>query len=142
MNKYKGEQNAGVRAFTNDFPIYRYADLLLLLAEAKVVLGESPATEINLVRARAYGASYVAGTIGFPNLAGDNDPKNAILKERFLEFILEGKRWHDLRRLGDSYVYANSTVTAADAYKLLWPIDRSTLTNNRLLVQTTGYASF
>ena len=142
MNKYKGEQNAGTRAFTNDFPIYRYADLLLLLAEAKVILGESPATEINLVRARAYGANYIAATFGYPNMAGDTDPKNAILKERYFEFILEGKRWYDLRRMGDNYVYANTNITSAESYKLLWPLDRATLTNNRLLVQTPGYASF
>jgi len=142
LRKYQGEQNAGSRAYTNDFPIYRYADLLLLLAEAKVELGESPATEINLVRSRAYGSKYDAATLGFPNQAIDADAREAILQERLLEFIGEGKRWYDLRRMGDKYVFSKTGLSSAEAYKLLWPIDRSTLTNNRALVQTEGYPKF
>jgi len=142
LKKYQGEQNGGVRAYTNDFPVYRYADLLLLLAEAKVILGENPAAEINLVRARAYGQNYNAATLGYPNQAADVNANEAILKERQLEFIGEGKRWYDLRRMGDSYVYEYTPVTLATSYKLLWPLDRSTLTNNRSLTQNPGYPTF
>ncbi|HEY4206196.1 MAG TPA: SusD family outer membrane lipoprotein NanU [Puia sp.] len=141
-DKWQGEQNAGSRVYSNDYPIYRYADLLLLLAEAKAALGQDPSVEINLVRARAYGVNYNAGVQGYPNQAVDGDVKEAILRERFLEFVFEGKRWYDLRRMGDNYVYEYTNITSAAAYKLLWPIDRNTLTNNRLLVQTPGYLQF
>ena len=142
VQKYPGEQNAGPRAFTNDYPIYRYADLLLLKAEAEVILGQDPSNEMNLVRARAYGTNYDPAVYGYPNQAIDVNPQEAILQERFFEFIFEGKRWYDLRRMGDSFVYEHTTLLQADSYKLLWPIDRSSLTNNRALVQNTGYASF
>lgn len=141
-NKYQGEQSAGARVFTNDYPVYRYADLLLLLAEAKVILGQDPTNEINLVRARAYGVNYDANVQGYPNQAIDADPKAAILQERFFEFIFEGKRWYDLRRFGESYVYANTTMPTYETYRLLWPIDRNTLTNNSALVQNPGYPIF
>lgn len=141
-NKYQGEQNAGSRSITNDFPIYRYADLLLMIAEAKVILGQSPATEINLVRARAFGAKYNEKIQGFPNQAIDSKPAEAILNERLFEFVFEGKRWYDLRRFGNSFVFANTTVLPSEAYKVLWPIDRNSLTNNRSLVQTEGYPAF
>ena len=141
-SKYQGEQNAGARAYTNDYPIYRFADLLLLLAEAKVILGENPVNEINLVRARAFGANFNSATLGYPNQLIDSDPNAAILQERLYEFIFEGKRWYDLRRLGNAYVYANTTVLSSESYKLLWPIDRNSLTNNRSLEQTPGYPSF
>jgi starch-binding outer membrane protein, SusD/RagB family len=141
-NKFQGEQNAGSRQYTNDYPVYRYADLLLMIAEAKIILGQSPATEINLVRARAYGANYNATLHAFPNQVGDTDAKQALLRERLFEFVFEGKRWYDLRRLGDSYVFAYTTVLASESYKLLWPIDRNSLTNNRSLVQTPGYPAF
>ena len=142
VNKYQGEQVAGSRSFTNDFPIYRYADLLLMLAEAKNILGESPADEINRVRARAFGSNYDIAVHGFPNQAIDADPKKAILEERLFEFVFEGKRWYDLRRAGDAEVYANTTIPSSESFKLLWPIDRSTLTNNRALEQTPGYPKF
>lgn len=142
VKKYEGEQNQGSRVYTNDFPIYRYADLLLLKAEAKALLNQDPSTEINLVRARAYGANYVPAIHGFPNQPVDADVKQSILRERFFEFIHEGKRWLDLRRFGDAYVFQHTTVSPAEAYKVLWPIDRNSLTNNRALVQTPGYPSF
>lgn len=114
----------------------------MLLAEAKVVLGENPATEINLVRARAFGSNYKLETVGFPNQAVDANPKDALLKERLYEFIFEGKRWYDLRRLGDKYVFDNTSVLETESYKLLWPIDRNSLTNNRSLEQNPGYPKF
>ncbi|WP_346238328.1 SusD family outer membrane lipoprotein NanU [Niabella insulamsoli] len=142
VSKFKGEQNAGVRAYTNDYPIYRYADLLLLKAEAKIMLGQDPANEINLVRQRAYGAGYVPVVNGYPNQPVDSNPLEAILMERYLEFIFEGKRWYDLRRAGDNYVFKYTNILPSESYKLLWPIDRNTLTNNTALRQTPGYPVF
>lgn len=142
VKKFQGEQNAGTRQYTNDFPIYRFADLLLMLAEAKIILGESPASEINLVRQRAFGANYDAAIHAFPNQPIDADPMEAVLQERFFEFIFEGKRWYDLRRMGDAFVFKYTTVPSTEAYKLLWPVDRNTLTNNRALAQNPGYPQF
>ena len=142
VKKYAGEQSASVRYYTNDFVIYRYADLLLLQAEAKVLLGEDPSAEINQVRARAYGSHYEEAVYGYPHQTIDANPYEAILQERLYEFILEGKRWYDLRRMGDNYVYEHTSVLPSESYKLLWPIDRTSLTNNRALVQTPGYTTF
>jgi hypothetical protein len=144
VSKYKGEQNAGSRVYTNDFPIYRYADLLLLKAEAEVALGQDPSNEINLVRARAFGANYDPAVQGYPNQAIDADPKEAILQERFYEFIFEGKRWYDLIRMDPSgkYVFEYTSVSSSQPFKMLWPIDRNTLTNNPALEQTPGYPKF
>lgn len=139
VSKYKGEQSAGARSYTNDFPIYRYADLLLLLAEAKSILNEDFKAEINAVRQRAFGTNYNATVQGYPNQAIDANKDEAILRERYFEFIFEGKRWYDLRRMGDNYVFKYTNITPAQAYKLLWPINRGTLTNNSALVQNPGY---
>jgi hypothetical protein len=160
--KYLGTLLAGaaIRSMYDDYPIYRYADCLLLLAQAKAFLGEDPATEINAVRERAYGKEYFKAnyaTLAYPN---DNDPElytnnsmqkpdnagamEAVLKERMREFMVEGKRWYDLRLAGDEYVLAHTTANEA---RLLWPIDENTLNKNKAddktgqpgLVQTPGY---
>lgn len=146
VRKYFGENVAGARQYTNDFPIYRYSDLLLLLAEAKVILGEDPGAEINLVRARGFGANYDAATMAYPNQTVDADPNEAILQERLFEFIFEGKRWYDLVRMGDQYVFNHIPVSlfvnTDPAGRLLWPVDRNSLTNNRALQQNPGYSQF
>lgn len=142
VRKFEGEQEQGVRRLTNDYPIYRFADLLLLTAEAKVLLGQSPKAEIDLVRRRAYGTGFNAAIHSFPNQQGDADPKVSILNERLFEFVFEGKRWLDLRRFGDGFVFSNTTVPQSQSYKLLWPIDRNSLTNNRALKQNPGYPAF
>jgi hypothetical protein len=75
----------------NNFPVFRYADVLLMLAEA---LGESSEAYslINQVRARAGVTPISADTPG--------TFEEKLLFERRLEFITEGKRWADLLRFG------------------------------------------
>jgi hypothetical protein len=72
----------------------RYADVLLMLAEA---MNENGKTEaglgyLNQVRARA-------GLAGYSGLTKD-DARNTILLERRFELTLEGHRWFDLVRTG------------------------------------------
>ena len=60
---------------SDDYPIYRYADCLLGLAEAKALLGEDPAAEINEVRKRAYGEEYFNAhqtEVAYPNDTDDS----------------------------------------------------------------------
>lgn len=138
--KYQGTNLPGQssRAMLDDYPIYRYADLILMLAEAKSLLGENPDNEINAIRKRAFGDKY-GQSVAYPNQAGDSDVNKAILKERLNEFMFEGKRWYDLRRFGNQYVFEVTYADNKDPRKLLWPIDKNTLTNNRELVQTPGF---
>lgn len=150
--KFQGTMIAGssIRSWLDDYPIYRYADCLLLLAEAKALLGEDIAAEINAVRERAYGKEYFEAnkaTVAYPNdkgdfytnnpfVAGDENPVEAVLKERLRELMYEGKRWYDIRTLGYTEKYST-----ANSSRLLWPIDANTLTNNKELKQTPGYTT-
>ena len=86
---------------TNDnWPVYRYAEVLLLLAEALNEQGKSSEALafLNQVRTRA-GLGNVTST------AGLND---VILHERRTELAFENKRWLDLVRTGT----AVSVITA------------------------------
>ena len=150
--KFQGTtlEGSNERNWLDDYPIYRYADALLLLAEAKALLGEDPSTEINAVRERAYGSEYFnahKNEVAYPNdkgsfyndnpfEGGDENVMEAILKERLREFFFEGKRWYDLRRFGNQYVLK---YTTAQESRLLWPINEDALTNNPALKQTPGY---
>jgi len=136
--KYGGfwDNAAGFRRLIDDYPIYRFSETLLMIAEAKFLQGKDITAEMNLVRARAYGSAYQASVHGFPNQLGDNDIKEAILKERLFEFLFEGKRWYDLLRFGAPYITKYSTATMN---KLLWPIPRAVLINNPALKQNPGY---
>jgi len=137
LTKYIGTTAGTSQIFNNDYPIYRYADVLLLLAEAKAKLGEDPTAEINAIRLRAYGSGYT------PFVNGTMQANmNAILEEYLREFIGEGKRWWALRRAGDSYVYAalNPTyLSASTTAKFLLPLSQTMLVADPLLTQTPGY---
>ncbi len=141
FNKFLGRVDGTVRVFESDVPVYRYADVVLLLAEAKNLLGEDPSGEINQIRARAYGDDYNAATMDY--ISGSQTANtNAILNERYKEFIGEGKRWWDLRRAGDSFVIDNIRfLNPGDEYKLLLPITEDMIGRNPLLDQTPGYTN-
>ncbi|MGV8814543.1 MAG: RagB/SusD family nutrient uptake outer membrane protein [Gelidibacter sp.] len=141
FNKFLGRVDGTVRIFENDVPVYRYADVILLLAEAKNLLGEDPSAEINQIRARAYGANYDSATMDYVN-GSQLANTNAILNERYKEFIGEGKRWWDLRRAGNNFVIENIRfLNPGDEYKLLLPITQDMIGRNPLLDQTPGYTN-
>lgn len=137
LTKWAGTVSGTSQVYNNDFPIYRYADVLLMIAEAKSQLGQDPSVEINQIRARAYGAAAPAFVNG--NISSN---MNAVLEEGLREFVGEGKRWWALRRAGDAYVYAAikpSYLSPTTTAKLLLPISTGMLNNDPLLTQTPGY---
>lgn len=135
--KYNGVIDLGVRYFFSDYILYRYADVLLMIAEAKNALGQDPTTEINLVRQRAYGTSF--STHAFVNGSKvQND--DAILKERLFELSLEGKRWWDLIRFGKAFeLVPDLQGKQSKTHLLVWPIGTSLLSKETLVKETPGY---
>lgn len=144
LNKFLGTINNNIRNYTDDWPIYREADRLLLLAEIANAQGQNPLNYIQAVRNRAYN-----NTDPTPFVNGTKDANEiAIFEERMKEFVWEGKRWYDLRRmkfdnkplvfssLSHSYGVLNPVTKA---YMVVWPIGRDVWTNDPLVIQTLGY---
>lgn len=137
QSKFRGGINAGVRLFLSDYIIYRYADILLMIAEAKNALGQDPTPEMIQVRTRAYGASIAAHTFVNGTKATNDE---AILKERLLELGLEGKRWWDLVRFGKAFEKVPALTARADKpYLLLFPVSSNTLSLETKVKQNPGY---
>jgi starch-binding outer membrane protein, SusD/RagB family len=88
-----------------NFIIYRYADVLLMKAEALSQLGrfQEALVIINMIRARAD-----VPPLSLPD--SESAYEDAILKERAHEFAYEGKRWFDLLRMGRRNNYARKNV--------------------------------
>lgn len=135
--KFDGMIELGTRYYLDDYVIYRYADVLLMIAEIKNALGQDPTAEIMQVRTRAYGKNIA--THGFINgTQAQND--EVILKERLLELGLEGKRWWDLVRFGKAFEKVPSLQSRAGKdYLLLFPISANTLSLENKVKQNPGY---
>lgn len=137
--KYRGFVDPSGRRFIDDVIIYRYADLLLLIAEAKNALGQDPSPEINQVRRRAYGSSFEEFQFVNGNQASNDE---AILQERLLELSFEGKRWWDLVRFDKAFEKVPSLRDRSNQKHLeLWPISLGTISLNSKITQNTGYGN-
>lgn len=137
QRKFNGFVNAGSRLFMDDVVLYRYADVLLMKAEAQNALTQDPSDAINAVRKRAFGSNF-SGNEFVAGSKEDND--NAILEERLLEFLYEGKYWWDILRFDKAstlipYFQTNPT----DTYKYLWPLSLSILSTEPKALQNPGY---
>lgn len=138
LKKFLGSvYDDGQRKNYNNVPLYRYADVLLMLAEAKNNLNEDPSAEINAIRKRAYEDTFE----DYKFLKSDQATnRKVILDERLKEFIGEGKRWWDLVRAGDDIVFDEiESLDKSEAYKIYYPISQGMLANDDQLKQTEGY---
>ncbi len=135
--KGRGTLISGVRYYTSDFVIYRYADVLLMKAEAKNALGQDPSLEMNQIRQRAFGSAFDANRFVNGSKA-QND--QLILQERLLELMFEGKRWWDLLRFNKAFDLV-PTLAGKSSLKHLeyFPISEQVLSLEPLVKQTVGY---
>ena len=125
----------------NDFPMMRYADLVLMMAEAVGLGGDIPNAlpYLNRTRQRA----------GLPALTSADVPSREVFvqelaDERGRELALEGCRWHDLVRLGLAVNYFRSLGYTLDEHELILPLPRAQLeiyNNTDILWQNPGYNS-
>ncbi len=148
------------RATSHNYSMMRYAEVLLIAAEAAVEIGRvGEATNyVNMVRARArQGGTTALGSSVDPN--GTGNPAtyvvapstvpadlatvtvDDVLEERRMELAFEGKRWYDIvrRQLGpevfgaDGYEGAKPEFSETTDY--LTPIPRTELERNPNLTQ-------
>ncbi len=145
IKKYVLNTFTGTTGSSVNFPIYRYSDALLLLAEAQNEQGKSPLTALNAVRLRA--GLLASAEVDQTSL------RTAIMKERRVELAFENHRWHDLVRSGTAISVINAfgvkirqeqPFLALDAYvvdnhDLLFPLPQTDIGLNPALIQNPGY---
>jgi len=122
-----------------NYPVLRYADVLLMQAEAINELsgptGDAYAA-INQVRTRAKIANLTPGL-------NQTDFRDSVFLERRKEFIQEGHRWFDLVRQGGTTLvdalHKIPAKSAASSKNTLFPIPLVDIQQNSKLVQNPGY---
>jgi hypothetical protein len=127
----------------NDWPVLRYADVILMYAEALNENGKTDdaLTQLSLVRTR----SGLAAKSGLTQ----DDTRTAIRNERRVELCYEGERWFDLIRWNimvpvmqaykANYTPANGVIGNVVATLGLYPIPAREISLNPKLTQNPGY---
>jgi hypothetical protein len=122
-----------------NYPILRYADVLLLYAEVQNELNGPTAdayNAINQVRSRANVDGLTEGLT-------QDAFRDSVFLERRKEFIQEGHRWFDLVRRGGTYLvdalHTLPAKAAASQKNILYPIPLVEIQQNPLLTQNPGY---
>ena len=131
MAKYEVDRTSYMdgKLQSNDIVLFRYADVLLMKAEAKVRNGENGDEELNMIRSR----------VGMPHRKATLDN---ILEERLLELVWEGWRRQDLIRFGkftEAYDLRTPLQGESSSYTTVFPIPQKCIDLNKELEQNKGY---
>jgi tetratricopeptide (TPR) repeat protein len=136
-----------------EFPLIRYADVLLMLSEAYNEDGQldKAVVELNKVRARVNLPGLNSGA-AWLNVSNKDEMAARIRKERAVELAGEGHRFSDLRRWGWTIASAAiSNVNAINIYgeflythmfterDMLWPVPGVERERNPALTQNPGW---
>jgi len=143
------------RATSHNYSMLRYAEVLLIAAEAAVEIGNNEAATnyINQVRARArMGGVAGTGSGGTQTIAPSAVPAditgmvtvNDVLEERRFELAFECKRWYDIarRQLGADVFGASGLEGAKPAFTnddYLLPLPGDEIERNPNITQNPGY---
>lgn len=135
--KWWPDPNAISSSYGNDIVKIRYAQVLLGRAEAlNEIRGPNPESMalLNKIRERAGISEYTLSD--FPT---KESFREAILKERGWEFVVESKRRMDLVRQGKFIPFAKKRGIDAKKYMTLYPIPQKAINTNPKLEQNPGY---
>lgn len=134
-----------------NFPLIRYADVLLMLAECYNKTGNQggAVSLINLVRERA-GMPGINSGPAYLAAHSEEEVFERIKHERAIEFAAEGLRFFDLKRWGIYEEEVNDqkqydlldkvlATKKVSSKNYLWPIPQTEIEKNSKLVQNTGW---
>ncbi|WP_240047193.1 RagB/SusD family nutrient uptake outer membrane protein [Hymenobacter nivis] len=160
VGKFEIKQGV-LQDLSNDFPLFRYADILLMKAEALLRTGQAAqaATLVTQVRQRNFTASPAQATVTAADLAlgssypygpaannvvspvqgGADIPFGRMLDELGWEFTAEGHRRQDMIRFGVFTKKSWLSHTPNGDYRTLMPIPQNVLNTNANLKQNPGY---
>ena len=133
--RYANKYTYARGTWTDNQPVIRYADVLLMRAEAYAENGQGPLAlaDLNALRAkRNASALNVTGAA----LVG------AIQDERRRELAFEGSRWFDLKRRGQNITkpaFGSNPIVQYTDFRILAPIPATQVQNNAMLKQNPGY---
>ena len=142
--KYLNSGAQVVNDGNNDWIVYRYADVLLLYADALNETGQTAAAIPFVTRVRTRAGLPTTLTAA----TSQADMRAAILKERRVELNMEGHRWFDLLRSGNlvpvmNAYFASRNINSGkplDPYRVLFPIPLSEIqVNANLAPNNAGY---
>ncbi|MEX1202244.1 MAG: RagB/SusD family nutrient uptake outer membrane protein [Ferruginibacter sp.] len=152
-------------------PIIRWAEVLLMQAEAEARLSVGTVSQravdlLNMIRNRA-SATPAATQYTLASFTNDEEEVGAVLLERRIELLAEGKRWADIHRTAQDPITAlrpvgipakitNGTsgiglygvgVAVAPGqpaipysdFRFIWPLPVGEVTQNPIVVQNPGY---
>jgi starch-binding outer membrane protein, SusD/RagB family len=163
--------------YAKSFPIFRYAEILLNYAEALNELdgsytdeetGITVSRDLDAIQSAFNQIRYRAGLPGLSDdeLASQATIREAIKRERQVEFACEGRRYHDLRRWMDAPDAYEASITGMNVkaksserqkyytrttlnltltqrtwkFKMyFWPVPKSAIDKNSKLVQNPGW---
>jgi hypothetical protein len=127
---------------STDFPVFRYADALLMRAEALHRLGDdaNAVLDINTVRTRAYGDAS-------GNITPGQLTDQFLLDERGREFYFEAQRRTDLVRFGKftngnyNWPWKGGSLNGinTDSHLNIFPIPGAEVSSNPNIIQNPGY---
>ena len=139
VSKY-AKTNYSPREDDTNIVLFRYADMILLKAEAENQLGNSQ-NAIDLVdQVRVARGLPKVNSGAFPDVDINNQDalENFILDERQLELFAEGTRWWDLVRTNKA-VEVMGPINGQTEATIIWPIYFRHLIDNPKLVQNEAY---
>jgi hypothetical protein len=139
---------AGVTRINNNtscnFPIIRYADVLLMAAEADLKKNGTPSAQAveyyNQVRRRAYGSSTPTSPMASVDVS--TFTLQDIMDERSRELCFEGVRRNDLIRWGIITTVMQNLVADNNTNSPASTLTASTITANNFLSNPTKYSLF
>lgn len=143
MNKFYDAIDATNKTYGNDQIILRYADVLLMYAEA--LNNVSYSSDQNSEQMKALNAVHTrAGLtpLDITTIPNQDAFRRAVCKERQMEFPYEGHRWYDVVRMGYAQEFALAEGHDIQTYQFVYPIPNTELeriNNTSLLWQNPNY---
>ncbi|MET0244640.1 MAG: RagB/SusD family nutrient uptake outer membrane protein [Flavitalea sp.] len=135
--KFKEDLTATGANSGNDFPVIRYADILLTRAEALNEISGPGADAVALVNQVREKAGLIP--LLLTDVASKDLLRTAIFRERTWEFVAEELHRQDQIRQGVFIQQAVARGTAAKDFHVLYPIPQTEIDKNSNLAQNTGY---